>query len=214
MAHTNEIIINGASSRSMQSQCGSYQIVGAGEERKMDEKKSTQRSSFFTKRTAMLFFVLACIFLKHQDYAPRQGVSTLLQVRNKVGRNLRTNDENAPIEEEEEEEFGESQKYYVEEEIQKPSEVRKANKDSVRTARMDDKNYLSTLQESYDEMDNDDKEEQKKKEKKIKEKKKETLQEKFRKWEESKRWKELLEEGKKLLNDKFLLKEKFLLNEN
>lgn len=64
MAHTNEIIIDSASERSMQSQCGSYQIVGAGEERKMDEKKSTQRSSFFTKRTAMLFFVVACIFLK------------------------------------------------------------------------------------------------------------------------------------------------------
>ncbi|CAA9989795.1 Plasmodium exported protein, unknown function [Plasmodium knowlesi strain H] len=72
----------------MQSQCGSYQIVGAGEERKMDEKKSTQRSSFFTKRTAMLFFVLACIFLKHQDDFSRQGVNAPLQVDNIVGRNL------------------------------------------------------------------------------------------------------------------------------
>ncbi|CAA9990299.1 Plasmodium exported protein, unknown function [Plasmodium knowlesi strain H] len=85
----------------MQSQCGSYQFVGTREERKMDEKKSTQRSSFFTKKTAILFFVAAYIFLKHQDDAPRQGVSTSLQVRNQVGRILRTNEENAPMEEEE-----------------------------------------------------------------------------------------------------------------
>eukprot|EP00366_Plasmodium_knowlesi_P000180 XP_002257677.1 blood stage membrane protein, putative [Plasmodium knowlesi strain H] len=40
--------------------------------------------------------------LQHQDDAPRYGVSTLLQVRNQVGRILRTNEENAPMEEEEE----------------------------------------------------------------------------------------------------------------
>ncbi|CAA9990955.1 Plasmodium exported protein, unknown function [Plasmodium knowlesi strain H] len=96
MAHTNEIIINGASSRSMQSQCGNYQIVTARQERKMDERKSTQRSSFFTKRTAMLFFVVACIFLKHQDDARRQGVNASLQVHNKVGRNLSSKEEATP----------------------------------------------------------------------------------------------------------------------
>ncbi|CAA9990590.1 Plasmodium exported protein, unknown function [Plasmodium knowlesi strain H] len=96
MAHTNEIIVNGASERSMQSQCGNYQIVGARQERKMDEQKSTQRSSFFTKKTAMLFFVLAYIFLKHQDDAPRQGVNASLPLCKGVGRILASKERATP----------------------------------------------------------------------------------------------------------------------
>ncbi|ANQ07980.1 Uncharacterized protein PCOAH_00021230 [Plasmodium coatneyi] len=69
----------------------------------VDEKKNGipgGSSCFFTKRTAMLFFVLAFIFLKHQDDFARQNAAATLQVRNRIARNLKANTETAPSEEE------------------------------------------------------------------------------------------------------------------
>ncbi|ANQ07139.1 Uncharacterized protein PCOAH_00015380 [Plasmodium coatneyi] len=62
-------------------------------------KKSTP-GSFFTKRTAMLFFVAAYIFLKHQDDFASQNAAATLQVSNRIARNLKANTETAPSEEE------------------------------------------------------------------------------------------------------------------
>ncbi|CAA9988831.1 Plasmodium exported protein, unknown function [Plasmodium knowlesi strain H] len=169
----------------MQSQCGSCQIVGAKQERKMDEKKSTQRSSFFTKRTAMLFFVVACIFLKHQDDTPRQGVNAPLQVDNIVCRNLGSTETEEEAPSKNNSGFGGNKKVYLGKGAPKLNEKKLQGKeDYVGNARMDDKTYLNTLQESYDHMDNDDKKEQKRKEEKKKEKKK--CQKKFSTWEKRK----------------------------
>ncbi|ANQ10509.1 Uncharacterized protein PCOAH_00048210 [Plasmodium coatneyi] len=98
MAHTTGIT-SSASSAVVQSQSGKNEMAVRSSENGVGAKKSTP-GSFFTKRTAMLFFVAAYIFLKHQDDFARQNAAATLQVRNRIARNLKANTEAAPSDEE------------------------------------------------------------------------------------------------------------------
>ncbi|ANQ09892.1 Uncharacterized protein PCOAH_00040510 [Plasmodium coatneyi] len=79
---------NGALQGGLPSQGSRIPFAQASQKNKMDGKKASGSSLFFTKRTAMLFFVLAFIFLKHQEDFRRQDVNAPLQLHKSIGRNL------------------------------------------------------------------------------------------------------------------------------
>ncbi|ANQ10501.1 Uncharacterized protein PCOAH_00048100 [Plasmodium coatneyi] len=82
MVHSGRKTSGSALPRAMQSQSGkgrrNGKTVSATNEENSTHEKSTP-GSFFTKRTAMLFFVAAYIFLKHQDDFARQNAAATLQ---------------------------------------------------------------------------------------------------------------------------------------
>ncbi|ANQ06055.1 Uncharacterized protein PCOAH_00002320 [Plasmodium coatneyi] len=89
MVHSNRRTTkNGALPGVFPSQGGRIPIAQASQKNRMDGKKASGSSFFFTKRNAMLFFVLAFIFLKHQEDFRRQDVNAPLQLHDSVGRKL------------------------------------------------------------------------------------------------------------------------------
>ncbi|ANQ10620.1 Blood-stage membrane protein [Plasmodium coatneyi] len=102
MVHSKKIISSASSgalpSQSCKERRNGKTVSATNEENSTHEKK--EPGSFFTKRTAMLFFVAAYIFLKHQHDFAKQNGAAIVQVGNRVARNLAMNKQHGPSEEE------------------------------------------------------------------------------------------------------------------